>query len=152
MFPSRYPYSDDFLVRCLWPCMEQFAQVCYTCIFLQHCEPRWSKKKAVQSKTICKDIYSELKNNHSRLIWTTPMRTPKFSVLEWSEFELSWDQKEHISSIVAKVPSNIKHMSNKEVVDVAFHLGFDFDKTYRMRNYRGFLSKCRYVFFFTSKF
>ena len=151
-FPSKYPNSDDFLMHCLWPCLEQFAKACHTRIFLQHCEPRWSRNRAARSRNLYKDIYSELNNNHSRFIWITPLKRPEFSVLEWSEFELSWDMKEHISSIIAKIPPSIAHMSTKQVVDFAFELGFDFDKTYVMKNYKGFLRECRSVYLFTSKF
>src|SRR5450759_1992019 len=96
-------------------------------------------------------IYKELKKNHSYFFYGVEMAKPQFSVLEWSEFELSWDIREHILSIFSKMGPSVEEMSNKQIVDAAFDLGFDYDRTF-VRDAKGFLKACVKVMETTDKF
>jgi len=119
----KFPQNDEFLTSYLWPCLVQLTYACHTRIFIQECEPRWSRDNAKIQKDKYKDIYKELKKNHSCFFYGEEMAKPQFSVLKWSEFELSWDVREYILSIFSKMGPSVEEMSNKQIVDAAFDLG-----------------------------
>ena len=98
-----------------------------------------------------KETFHHLKTNHSCFIWTTKFAQPQFSMLEWSEFELPYDTREYILSIFAQMGQGIEKMRNKQIVDAAFDLGFDHDKTF-IKDPKGFLEACVRVMETTDKF
>ena len=148
----KYPDNDDFLITYLWPCLVNLIYACHTRIFIQECAPRWSIEQSTRHYLKYKDIYAELKRHHSSFLYGRHIEKPQFSMLEWSEFELSWDTKEYVCNIFSsKIGPNVDELSNKQIVDAAFDLGFDYDRTF-IKDPKGFLKAFVRIMETTNKF
>ena len=68
-------------------------------------------------------------------------RAEGFSILEWSKYEISWDSKEYFLGVLSNIDPSLHGLSNKKIVEIAFDLGIDQDKTYG-KDPIGFLKAC----------
>ena len=103
LFPTPFKFGDcedTFLPHILWPLLLKLSLALDVRRFLQINTPKWSLKNCKYDERINSEVYATMKTKFS----VTKPSVPKYTILDVSEYEVTWHEK----FLISKIPPSHK--------------------------------------------